>query len=246
MSGSASRGTLSITAFSLVTAMALFAALALWPVRPAAADKLPWIPDDRQGGERRSGDADEARGGDDDDRQTYDHDRRKYKKVKTKHKKRKKRKKYKDRREDDRAEAVYTPPFGIDAGRCNRDALGAALGGLIGAAAGSQVGKGDQRTVAVIGGTILGVIVGASIGRAMDQVDQNCVGQALEHAPDRDTIVWNNTDTGAEYQVTPVKTYQDQQGTYCREYQTTIIVGGRQQQAYGTACRQPDGSWKRS
>jgi Ni/Co efflux regulator RcnB len=31
-----------------------------------------------------------------------------------------------------------------------------------------------------------------------------------------------------------------------REYQTTVIVGGRKVDAYGTACLQPDGSWKRS
>jgi len=31
-----------------------------------------------------------------------------------------------------------------------------------------------------------------------------------------------------------------------REYQTTVIVGGRSVDAYGTACLQPDGSWTRS
>lgn len=28
-----------------------------------------------------------------------------------------------------------------------------------------------------------------------------------------------------------------------REYTTTIVIGGREQDAYGTACLQPDGSW---
>ena len=31
---------------------------------------------------------------------------------------------------------------------------------------------------------------------------------------------------------------------YCREYTRTVRVGGFTQQAYGTACLQPDGSWK--
>lgn len=38
------------------------------------------------------------------------------------------------------------------------------------------------------------------------------------------------------------------QGQSClqeREYQTKVIVGGRQVDAYGTACLQPDGSWLR-
>lgn len=30
-----------------------------------------------------------------------------------------------------------------------------------------------------------------------------------------------------------------------REYQMTVIVGGKEAQAYGTACLQPDGSWYR-
>lgn len=30
-----------------------------------------------------------------------------------------------------------------------------------------------------------------------------------------------------------------------REYQTKVIIGGRQVDAYGTACLQPDGSWRR-
>ncbi|NQV19795.1 MAG: hypothetical protein HQ511_00105, partial [Rhodospirillales bacterium] len=30
-----------------------------------------------------------------------------------------------------------------------------------------------------------------------------------------------------------------------REYQTTVIVGGNEVNAYGTACLQPDGSWLR-
>ncbi|MDA9983282.1 hypothetical protein N9H39_11295 [Gammaproteobacteria bacterium] len=29
-----------------------------------------------------------------------------------------------------------------------------------------------------------------------------------------------------------------------REYQTTVLVGGRDVPAYGTACLQPDGSWR--
>ena len=42
----------------------------------------------------------------------------------------------------------------------------------------------------------------------------------------------------------PVETYQTSSGQYCREYLQTVVIGGQQQQAYGTACRQPDGSWK--
>lgn len=32
--------------------------------------------------------------------------------------------------------------------------------------------------------------------------------------------------------------------TYCREYQTEVTVARKQQEAYGTVCRKPDGTWK--
>jgi hypothetical protein len=30
----------------------------------------------------------------------------------------------------------------------------------------------------------------------------------------------------------------------CREFNTPVVIGGQEQSAYGTACLQPDGSWK--
>jgi len=44
--------------------------------------------------------------------------------------------------------------------------------------------------------------------------------------------------------VTPKPAYQTSSGQYCREFQQSITVGGQTQDAYGTACRQPDGTWK--
>jgi hypothetical protein len=36
----------------------------------------------------------------------------------------------------------------------------------------------------------------------------------------------------------------DDSGQYCREYTRDVIVGGRVQSSYGTACLQPDGDWE--
>lgn len=33
-------------------------------------------------------------------------------------------------------------------------------------------------------------------------------------------------------------------GQTCREYRTTVVIGGVQRPSYGTACLQPDGSWR--
>lgn len=32
---------------------------------------------------------------------------------------------------------------------------------------------------------------------------------------------------------------------YCREYTETVVVAGQTHSAYGTACMQPDGSWRK-
>jgi surface antigen len=78
----------------------------------------------------------------------------------------------------------------------------------------------------------------------MDQIDQACVGQVLEHAPNGAPVAWVDPDHKANYSVTPTDTYEDPGGRYCREYQTKATIGGKTQQLYGTACRQPDGSWE--
>lgn len=137
----------------------------------------------------------------------------------------------------------YQPPYGVYHYTCYREELGRALGAIAGGVAGYQVGSGHGKAAAVIGGTIIGALIGGHIGRSMDEIDQNCMGQILEHAPPNQPITWQDPGRG-EYQVIPSPAYQDQQGRYCREYQTTATIGGQPQQAYGTACRQPDGSWQ--
>lgn len=140
--------------------------------------------------------------------------------------------------------AVVVPASGF--GRCDRDIIGAVIGGAAGAAVGSRIGKGDGRDLATIGGAIVGLLVGGSVGRSMDRVDQNCIGQALETAPNGRTVSWRNPDQRGEYWVTPVRTYQAEGGQYCREYTTKVVIDGRPQNAFGKACRQEDGSWKKT
>lgn len=138
----------------------------------------------------------------------------------------------------------YDAPFDIGRGRCNTDLIGAVIGGAAGGLAGSQIGRGDGRTAAVIGGVVLGMIVGSNIGQGMDRVDRYCAGQALEYGGDGQPVSWRSPDEDWSYAVTPTETYRTTQGRYCREYISTAEVAGRRQQVYGTACRQPDGSWE--
>jgi len=124
-----------------------------------------------------------------------------------------------------------------------RELIGTLVGGALGGVMGSTIGKGSGRTAAIVGGTVLGVLVGNNVGRSMDALDRSYVDHALETVPNRDSLAWQNPDTRAAYEVTPLATYQDS-GRYCREYTATATIAGDRQQIYGTACRQPDGSWE--
>jgi len=121
---------------------------------------------------------------------------------------------------------------------------GAAAGGLLGA----QIGGGKGQLAATAAGALLGALIGSEIGRSMDEVDrmqaEQAYGQA-QNAPVGQTIAWDNPNTGNYGSVTPTREGTNQHtGAYCREFQQTVVIGGRQEDAYGVACRQPDGSWQ--
>jgi surface antigen len=117
---------------------------------------------------------------------------------------------------------------------------GAVAGGLLG----STIGKGGGQLVAIGAGTLLGAYLGGSIGKSMDQQDHMRMNSALESNNVGQPAYWQNANTGASYKVTPVKNVSVGGNKYCREYRTTANIAGKVQQMYGTACRQPDGSWK--
>jgi len=55
-------------------------------------------------------------------------------------------------------------------------------------------------------------------------------------------ITWE-TETASGFVVT-TKQGTSSSGLTCREFQQEITVGGKTEEAYGTACLQADGSWK--
>ncbi len=118
---------------------------------------------------------------------------------------------------------------------------GAAAGGLLGA-----VISGEPEAIAA--GVLIGGLLGGAIGDALDANDRRYAEEtayrSFEYSRTGRRSTWQNPDTGHSGSVTPTYTYQTPRGQYCREYQQTIVVGGREQRAYGTACRQPDGSWQ--
>jgi surface antigen len=125
---------------------------------------------------------------------------------------------------------------------------GTVIGALAGGLAGAQFGRGTGQLAAVGVGTLLGAAIGGEVGRSMDATDRRLMAETTEHAlneaPRNTATQWRNPDSGHYGTITPLNTTEPRPGVYCREYQQTVTVGGETQQAYGTACRQPDGQWK--
>jgi len=139
----------------------------------------------------------------------------------------------------------YFIPYGIASGTCNRASVGYNVGSAVGDASGNFMkANGADAGVATLAGTVIGALVSAKVSRRMDRVDQACIGQILEYAPDGRNIAWSQATNGPRYDVVPLTTYRTPSGTYCREYQTTTFFGGRMQREYGLACRQPNGAWQ--
>jgi surface antigen len=132
---------------------------------------------------------------------------------------------------------------------CNPTGANGLLGGLggavVGGLLGSGIGGGSGKTLATIGGALAGGLIGNQLAMQLTCQDQSYLGQSTERSlSSGQPVSWRNPDTGNYGEVTPVRTYNSQSGQYCREFQQTIYVGGKQENGYGTACRQPDGSWR--
>lgn len=132
-------------------------------------------------------------------------------------------------------------------GGIDKQTMGTVGGAVLGGLAGSQVGSGSGRLWATGAGVLLGAIVGGEIGKSLDRADRQYMGQttynALESGRSGQAVQWRNPDSGHYGTVTPQAAYQKGNLT-CREYTQTVYIDGRSQQAHGTACRQPDGSWQ--
>jgi surface antigen len=155
----------------------------------------------------------------------------------------------------------------------DKDLFGALLGGIGGAVAGAQFGKGTGKLAATAAGTLLGAGIGHSVGQSLNRADSAYYGRSSSYgggyaptyydAPPRHyrharpvygpPVAYYPPPAYAPpaYYGAPVTyaapaqaTSLNTAGRYCREYQSTVTVGGQPVPAYGTACMQPDGSWE--
>jgi surface antigen len=153
------------------------------------------------------------------------------------------------------ARAQQGGTYGTDQRYCDHSALsqvlstskgnivGSAAGGAAGGLLGSQFGKSSGKSLMTVLGVVGGALAGGAIGRSMDDTDQNCIGETLQHTPDNTSVAWQNSGSGSSYWVTPTQDRRGPGGENCRDYITQAVVNGRPQKTRNTACQQADGSW---
>jgi surface antigen len=133
-------------------------------------------------------------------------------------------------------------------GRGQKETFGGLIGAGLGTLVGSQLGSGIGKFTAIGVGTLAGAYIGSEVGKSLDRADRLAMRRSTQSALENNRIgqhaSWRNPDSGHAGTTTPTKTYELALGEFCREYQQTVTIDGKVQNAFGKACRQPDGSWK--
>lgn len=129
----------------------------------------------------------------------------------------------------------------------NKADTGMVVGAVAGGILGNQVGGGSGKVLATVAGAVVGGIVGSEIGRAMDRQDQMLAQEAeyaaLERGRSGERTPWRNPDNGRYGEVVPGASYR-RGPSDCRDFTHTIFIDGRREVMRGTACRNPDGTWR--
>jgi surface antigen len=72
----------------------------------------------------------------------------------------------------------------------------------------------------------------------------DAVTQALERQVSGAALEWRNPQSGNRGAVTPVRTFRNADGQWCREYAETATFGERVENWRGIACRDTAGAWR--
>ena len=123
------------------------------------------------------------------------------------------------------------------------EVLGTVGGAVAGGVLGNKVGDGSGQKLATVIGAMAGGLAGNWIGKNVDENVKRKAAAAQTQALDTgESITWaEGEDTGT---VEIVRSGHNDRGETCREFSHTVQIGGREEQAYGVACRDAAGDWK--
>ncbi len=141
--------------------------------------------------------------------------------------------------------------YGINQGRCNYSQLARTtnagvgdIAGALGNAISNTVGGGNP-LMGAIAGAVVSQMLGVRAGQNMDPGDRFCFSQSLEYGYDQRPITWTNQNTNAHYQIVPLRSFQNANGNWCREFNYQFMQNGQLQgNATKIACRMADGNWQ--
>jgi surface antigen len=126
---------------------------------------------------------------------------------------------------------------------CGTDARAPSPGANSGIVEGSQVGAGTgEASVGAIEGGLLGADIGLSLSEDERQAARQAEYEALEYGRAGQPTTWS-TRSGTRGEISVGATYEVNR-LDCREYSHTVYIDGRPRVARGTACRQPEGTWR--
>ncbi len=96
-------------------------------------------------------------------------------------------------------------------------------------------------------GVLLNAMAGSEVGEALVKEDQPYAEGAAQKSYTvalGQPVLWYNPDSGHYGTVTTTREGRDTAtGWYCRDFRQNVVVGGKSQNTFGKACRQPNGKW---
>lgn len=105
----------------------------------------------------------------------------------------------------------------------------------------------------VVGAVTLGLGYSMGIGSSADLIKQAlaetvqqeaAIRQAsLEHNLSGTTSEWSDPRADLTFTVTPLRTFVNKDGVYCREYKQTVSIAGSKTEQISFACRRKDQGW---
>lgn len=142
------------------------------------------------------------------------------------------------------AAAIVALPLAACGPEGSRQQSGTVIGAVAGGIIGNQFGSGKGKALATAVGIVAGGIIGSNIGRDLDEADRRAALDAEYRALEYDEESnWRNEESGHYGSIRPRRSYEEA-GRTCREYEHRVYIDDEPEILVGTACRQPDGSWK--
>ena len=126
--------------------------------------------------------------------------------------------------------------------------VGIAIGGAAGGIIGAQIGGGIGQSLMITTGVLAGGVVGYGAARQLERSDQKAhdttASQAFAEAADGTTRYWRNPETGNSGIIMPTRSYRAGDGSYCRDYRTTVAVQDGFIRGRGIGCQEANGKWR--